>query len=71
MSLVVRVLDIPDLLSFNLGLAETGTKAKAGGIVRFPLLLLGLGIVLCVHIAVPFPPCFQFASPLLGDMNVF
>jgi len=38
-------LDIPDLLSFNLVLAETGAKGKAGGLKRLPLLLFGLGIV--------------------------
>ena len=68
---IVRPLDIPDLIRSNLGLAETGAKGKAGGAVHLPLLLLGLGIVLCVRIAVPFPPCFQFSSPLLGGMNVF
>ncbi len=52
--MVVSPLDIPDLLSFNLGLAETGAKGKAGGVVHLPLLLFGLGIVLCVRIAVPF-----------------
>ena len=57
--MVVMPLDIPDLISSNLGLAETGAKGKAGGVQRLPLLLLGLGIVLCVRIAVPFPPCFQ------------
>ena len=35
-------------------LAETGAKGKAGGVQRLPLLLFGLGIVLCVRIAVPF-----------------
>ena len=67
----VRPLDIPDLLSFNLVLAETGAKGKAGGVQCLPLLLLGLDIVLCVRIAVPFPPFFQFPSPLLGGMNMF
>jgi hypothetical protein len=53
-----------------MGLAEMGANGKGGGVARLPLLLLGLGIVLCVRIADPFPPRFQFSSPLLGDMNV-
>ena len=43
-------LDIPDLLSFNLVLAETGAKGKAGGVQRLPLLLFGLGSVLVVDL---------------------
>ena len=38
---LVRLLDIPDLIRYNLGLAEMGAKSKAGGVQRLPLLLLG------------------------------
>jgi len=36
---LVMPLNIPDLLSSNLDLAETGAKGKAGGVQRLPLLL--------------------------------
>jgi len=35
----VGPLDIPDLIRSNLGLAETGSKSKAGGGQRLPLFL--------------------------------
>ena len=72
MSLAVSALDIPDLIRSNLGLAEMGAKSKSGRCTAPPAFAFSdWASYLCVRIAVPFPPCFQFSSPLLDGMNVF
>jgi len=42
---LVRPLNNPDPFRSSLGLTEKGSKDKAGGLRRFPLLLFELGIV--------------------------
>ena len=66
-----RPLNIPDPLSrFNSGHTEKVSKSEAGGLKRLPLLLFGLGSVLCVLIAGPFLangvmfPADGFARPV-------
>ena len=40
------IIHSPDPLKSNVALAQKGSKGKAGGLRRLPLLLFGLGIVL-------------------------